>query len=211
MCRCKFWNVRNCRTWQAGKCWLRAKSFSSRWFRAIWAISGQIGSELGAGWMKCCAVLFSHLGSLLAAWQHNVQAFTWIQMQLWHCVMITIYNLGGHEIVKLDTTIAQCYPVIHILSTFMHALASFNRSPTCWLLGVKLKKKLLNFRTNIASLPLSVTSSLLAQELHFAVYELDFTDCENKHAVQSCRAVSEVAGTHDGFSGYRTHETWAMF
>ena len=79
--------------------------------RANWIRAGS--------WVKCCAVLFSHLGSLLAAWQHNVQAFTWIQMQLWHCVMITIYNLGGHEIVKLDTTITQCYPVIHILFYFL--------------------------------------------------------------------------------------------
>ena len=63
----------------------------------------------GAVHSTSCIVLFSHLGSpLLAAWQHNVQAFTWIQMQLWHCVMITIYNLDGHEIVKLDTTITQC-------------------------------------------------------------------------------------------------------
>ena len=66
----------------------------------------------------------------------------------------------GHN----NNTMLTCYP--HFI--FLADMISFYYYACSW--------------TNIVSLLLSVTSSLFAQEVHFAVYELDFTDCENKHA-----------------------------
>ena len=66
----------------------------------------------------------------------------------------------GHN----NNTMLTCYP--HFI--FLADMIAFYYYACSW--------------TNIVSLLLSVTSSLFAQEVHFAVYELDFTDCENKHA-----------------------------